>query len=262
MDSVGVRRFDAQGHVVGEDRFLGIFTTAVYSSHTPSIPVVRRKVRRVMERASFTPGSHDYKALGQVLESFPATSCSRSARRTSTASPLASCSCSSDSGWRSSCARTSSSASSPPSSSWPRDRYTAELREKLQAILERAFAGEVTAFYTSSADAALARILFIIRTQPGKIPRRRGQGARARARRRGAELARGPRRAARRAVARRGRRYRCSRLRRGVPTVYRDRFDSSEALADLQVTSGCSTAAATSTPASTAAPTCPPTSCA
>src|SRR5687767_6992664 len=71
MDSVGVRRFDDQGRVVGEDRFLGIFTTTAYNSPAQSIPLLRRKVRRVVDRAAFVPGSHDAKTLVQVLEAFP-----------------------------------------------------------------------------------------------------------------------------------------------------------------------------------------------
>ena len=71
LDYVGVRRFDDDGEVRGECRFVGLFTSAVYDGSARRIPVLRRKVERVVERAGFLPGSHDGKALLHILETFP-----------------------------------------------------------------------------------------------------------------------------------------------------------------------------------------------
>ena len=45
------RRFDDDGNVVGERRFLGLYTTAAYREVPADIPVLRRKVDAVVERA-------------------------------------------------------------------------------------------------------------------------------------------------------------------------------------------------------------------
>ena len=71
MDYVGVKRFDADGKVVGERRFLGLYTTAAYHESPRSIPILRQKVVSVLERAAFPHGSHNEKALLEILESHP-----------------------------------------------------------------------------------------------------------------------------------------------------------------------------------------------
>ena len=71
LDYVGVKRFDADGNVTGERRFLGLFTTLAYRQVPNDIPVLRRTVRTVLDRSGFQPGSHDYKALCQVIDTYP-----------------------------------------------------------------------------------------------------------------------------------------------------------------------------------------------
>ena len=71
LDYVGVKRFDDEGNVVGEHRFLGLFTTAAYREVPANIPVLRRKVEAVRERAGFPRGSHDDKALVEIMDTLP-----------------------------------------------------------------------------------------------------------------------------------------------------------------------------------------------
>jgi glutamate dehydrogenase len=71
LDYVGVRKFDERGNVVGERRFLGLYTTAAYKASVQTIPIVRDKVSGVMTRAAFPPNSHDQKALHEILEGYP-----------------------------------------------------------------------------------------------------------------------------------------------------------------------------------------------
>ena len=52
----------------------------------------------------------------------------------------------------------------------PRERYDSNLRRRFAAILEKAFAGQLSAFYTHLDNSALARIHFIIRTTRGQVP--------------------------------------------------------------------------------------------
>ena len=66
LDYVGVRRFGPDGEVVGERRFLGLYTTAAYRAAASEIPVVRRKVEAVVARSGFMPASHAEKALVEV----------------------------------------------------------------------------------------------------------------------------------------------------------------------------------------------------
>ncbi|MBV9310669.1 MAG: NAD-glutamate dehydrogenase, partial [Solirubrobacterales bacterium] len=71
LDYVGVKRFSEEGEVVGERRFLGLLTHFAYKESPQRIPLLQDKVRAVLERAGFPPDSHDYKALVEILESYP-----------------------------------------------------------------------------------------------------------------------------------------------------------------------------------------------
>ena len=51
LDYIGVKRFDADGEVIGERRFLGLYTTAAYKASPREIPLLRGRSRRVLERA-------------------------------------------------------------------------------------------------------------------------------------------------------------------------------------------------------------------
>src|ERR687894_48243 len=71
MDYVGVKKFDDSGEVVGERRFLGLYTFSAYSMSVLDIPIVRYKARYVLDRAGFPPGSHNEKDLIEILETYP-----------------------------------------------------------------------------------------------------------------------------------------------------------------------------------------------
>ncbi|MGO9974489.1 MAG: NAD-glutamate dehydrogenase [Solirubrobacteraceae bacterium] len=71
LDYVGVKRFDAAGVVIGERRFLGLYTTTAYRESPVDIPLIRGKVRHVLERAGFAPDSHDTKALMAICDTYP-----------------------------------------------------------------------------------------------------------------------------------------------------------------------------------------------
>jgi len=71
LDYVGVKTFDARGRVDGEHRFLGLWTSTAYHGSPRDIPVLRRKVERVIEHFGLDPAGHDGKAVLNVLETYP-----------------------------------------------------------------------------------------------------------------------------------------------------------------------------------------------
>jgi glutamate dehydrogenase len=71
LDYVGIKQFDAKGRLVGERRFLGLWTSAAYNSNPREIPVLRQKIAQIAEHFALAPDSHDGKALQHILESFP-----------------------------------------------------------------------------------------------------------------------------------------------------------------------------------------------
>ncbi len=71
MEVITILSYDDNFSVVGEHQLLGLFTSAAYHSNPSSIPFLRRKSAHVLERSKFSPGGHSYKALMNVLETFP-----------------------------------------------------------------------------------------------------------------------------------------------------------------------------------------------
>ncbi|MFC4500321.1 MULTISPECIES: NAD-glutamate dehydrogenase [Streptomyces] len=71
LDYVGVKKFDADGNVIGERRFLGLFSSAAYTESVVRVPVVRRKAEAVLKGAGFSPNSHDGRDLLQIMETYP-----------------------------------------------------------------------------------------------------------------------------------------------------------------------------------------------
>ncbi|HEY6640682.1 NAD-glutamate dehydrogenase [Povalibacter sp.] len=71
LDYVGLKVFDKSGRVTGERRFLGLFTSGVYSRSPREIPLLRHKIERVVDHFGLDPASHDGKAVMHVLETYP-----------------------------------------------------------------------------------------------------------------------------------------------------------------------------------------------
>ena len=71
IDYIGIKRFNADGEVIGEYRFLGLFTSAAYNMDPQLIPVLRKKINNVLAESGLKPGGHDYKALKNILETYP-----------------------------------------------------------------------------------------------------------------------------------------------------------------------------------------------
>lgn len=71
IDYIGIKRFDDHGKVIGEDRFIGLFSASIYNISATQIPLISNKIERVMQMAQFEPGSHSYKAMLHILETYP-----------------------------------------------------------------------------------------------------------------------------------------------------------------------------------------------
>jgi len=66
MDRIGIKRYDTNGNLIGEDRFLGLFTSAAYSRSVREIPMVRLKVRRAIEH-----GFANYEVMIAKMKKIP-----------------------------------------------------------------------------------------------------------------------------------------------------------------------------------------------
>ncbi len=71
MDYVGVKTFDENGVIVGERRFVGLWTNRLYSASALDVPVIRVKVREILRRSGLAKDTHAGDELLGVLETYP-----------------------------------------------------------------------------------------------------------------------------------------------------------------------------------------------
>ena len=167
LDYIGVKRFDPKGKVVGEHRFLGLFTSAAYNRNPRQIPLLRHKVAEVIARANLPPTGHSGKALANILETYPRDELLQTDEdelfrvaqeilhlqerqkirlflRRDPFARFVSCLV-----------------------YVPRERYDTELRRRFQGILQNALGGTEVEFQAQVSESMLARIQFIVRTPEG-----------------------------------------------------------------------------------------------
>ncbi|AWL11897.1 Glutamate dehydrogenase [Saliniradius amylolyticus] len=71
MDYIGIKEFDKSGNVVGEHRFIGLFSSTFYNASANEVPVLKNKIERICNDSGFEKGSHAYKAFLNILETYP-----------------------------------------------------------------------------------------------------------------------------------------------------------------------------------------------
>jgi glutamate dehydrogenase len=71
MDYVGLKKFDKDLNIVGEQRFFGLFTSGALSTPVKDIPILRKRLETVLELDGATDGSHDFKQIVTIFNSMP-----------------------------------------------------------------------------------------------------------------------------------------------------------------------------------------------
>lgn len=164
LDYVSVQVFDENGAVIGGRRFVGLFTSTVYTTSPHRIPVVRRKVTEAVDDAAQGRGSHDEKALTHILETYPRDELFQISppELTRIAAGILNVQ---------ERVRTALFVRKDRFERFisalifvPRDRYDTSLRLKMAELIAKAYGGEVMSFATHIADDPLARVHLVIKT--------------------------------------------------------------------------------------------------
>lgn len=71
MDYVGLKKFDDQLQIVGEQRFFGLFTSGALNTPVKDIPILRKRLQAVLELDGSYEGSHDFKQIVTIFNSMP-----------------------------------------------------------------------------------------------------------------------------------------------------------------------------------------------
>lgn len=71
MDYIGIKQYNKQGEVIGEKRFLGLYSSTAYSCSLLEIPMVASKIKRLQDKFAFKENSHSSRSLLFILQSLP-----------------------------------------------------------------------------------------------------------------------------------------------------------------------------------------------
>jgi glutamate dehydrogenase len=170
MDYVGVKLFSKDGKLVGERRFVGLFTSGAYSRRPGEIPLLRLKVRHVTERANLAPNSHDGKALAHILDSYPRDELFQVNEDELFATAIGILQLGERPKVRVFLRFDRFDRFVSALVFVPRDRYDTHSREKIHAILAKAFDGRMSAATPTLDDSLLARVHYIVGRNEGPRP--------------------------------------------------------------------------------------------
>jgi len=71
MDYIGIKQYNNEGQVIGEKRFLGLYSSSAYFCLLKEIPLISTKIKQLQDKFSFKPGSHRARTLLFTLQSLP-----------------------------------------------------------------------------------------------------------------------------------------------------------------------------------------------
>ena len=167
-DVIATRIMDADGRVTGVRLFLGLFAAAAYNRNPRSIPLLRGKVERILATAGVSAYSHDGRALRNILDTWPRDELFQA----SEAEILAGARIALDLSIRPRPAlffRPDPFGRFVSVIAWmPREGFDTRLRSRVGEMLARAHGGRLSAFYIALGDAPLARVHYIIGTDPAR----------------------------------------------------------------------------------------------
>jgi glutamate dehydrogenase len=170
MDYIGVLQFDEEGQTIGERRFIGLFTSNAYFRRALDTPLVRLKVRQVLEQSGLRKGSHARKTLVHILETLPRDDVFQATTEELTEIATAVLNLQERRRVRLLVRRERFARFFSCLVYLPREQFNTENREKIQDILRRAFKGESLDYVVQVSESVLARLQVIIRPKPGSDP--------------------------------------------------------------------------------------------
>lgn len=167
-DYIGVKRFNDKGELIGERRFIGLYTSTVYHSDPRYIPLIRRKIQLVLQKSHLPIKGHTGKGLLDILTSLPRDDLFQATPdelaelafgilqledqrvvrlfvRQDTYRRFISCLV-----------------------YLPKEKLNTDLQKEMEKILVSEFSGIEIGFFPLFGDSNLARIHFLIRTDPKK----------------------------------------------------------------------------------------------
>ncbi|HVD19112.1 MAG TPA: NAD-glutamate dehydrogenase [Propionibacteriaceae bacterium] len=169
LDYIAFRIFDGNERVIGERRFLGLFSSSAYSESVARVPVLRQKAAAVIQLSGYSEHSHGGKAIMDALETYP--------RDELFQTPLAELAAVVEKvAHLKERRQVRMFVRRDPYGRYlscliylPRDRYTTSVRKRMEKILMSALGGSSIGYTVRVTESVLARLHFVVRMPVGKI---------------------------------------------------------------------------------------------
>jgi len=165
-DYIGVKMFNENGELIGERRFIGLYTSTAYHSSPRHIPLLRLKVSKVLEDLGFPPDSHDGKEAVHILETLPRDDLFQATHEELTDLTLNIIQLKERKRIRLLVRRDAYYRYFSCLVYVPREIFNTDLAYAMQDVLMKSFHGVDSSFTTYFSDSVLARIHFMIRVNP------------------------------------------------------------------------------------------------
>ena len=169
MDFLGIHKFDDQGNLIGEYRFIGLLKSQAYQLTVQQIPLLREKANKIMAMADLPRDGHAHHKMMHVINTLPRDDLFQAS--VEELYPIVS-------GITQLQDKKSLRLFSRIDHYQrfvsclvyiPRDKFNTELRIRVQNVLKDAYNGASSGFTTEFNESAHARVHVHVRTVPGQV---------------------------------------------------------------------------------------------
>ncbi|WP_323842878.1 NAD-glutamate dehydrogenase [Moraxella sp. Pampa] len=71
MDFLGIHKYDGNGRLIGEYRFVGLLTSRAYQTSVNNIPLLREKAEQILGMSGLPKNGHSYLKLAHIINTLP-----------------------------------------------------------------------------------------------------------------------------------------------------------------------------------------------
>jgi glutamate dehydrogenase len=171
MDYVGVRIVSPEGVIVGEARLVGLFTSKAYMEPAAKTPLLHHKLELIITAEDLIPGSHDYKEVVELFESFPRDELFQATAEELRRLVVGLLQLEKHGGIRVLVRKDLYGRQISIVVALPREKFSGSLRRRLQEMFMARFHGTSVDYHLSLGETESARIFFTVHVDPGtQIP--------------------------------------------------------------------------------------------
>jgi len=160
MDYIGIKKLSPTGEIAGEQRILGLFTAQAMNQLASEIPVLRRKLDRILARAQVLEGSHDWRQITRAFNGMPKTELLATDENEIASTIDAVTNFQAQEGVRVACRRDALGLTAAVLVVLPRDRFNAEVRRRIQTALAARFGAPPADYQLALGEEPYARLHF------------------------------------------------------------------------------------------------------